>query len=431
MTPIPLSSQEATASCASKLARIASVNPYLIDATLRENSVGSQLGLTVENKLLILPLLRDFGFERILLGALNYAMPDELTVEDDFMIALRDRGVDRSGCFALTDPGCLSEDGSFTPSLSQRRLRDYQVPNTLHEIYLTDEGMLGQYTHEGLLASLPLSVDWLLRSIKGDGARPPEILINIVDGCDAFSQHPERVEQTLRLLGSLPIAGVSIEDGRGTFMPFQVGSFFSIARSLLPERMALLAHAHAGAGYENASLIEALLNGADGAWGGLPKRTALIGHASLGELIANLARAGNPHMSSSYKLRELLPLCSRLAELIDGEPAPDDLPILGARAYRLSLGFFRQKKGRFMDLPPEAIGGAHAYRVCPVISDPEAISGRLAEITNQPPSDFPRELAEQMIRLMRQDLREGQRIAYDTPENLLRLHQRANTALSR
>lgn len=50
---------------------------------------------------------------------------------------------------------------------------------------------------------------------------------------------------------------------------------------------------HTGAGYENASVVEALLNGAEGAWGGLPKGAAMIGHASIGELIANLVRLGN------------------------------------------------------------------------------------------------------------------------------------------
>ncbi|WVM89423.1 hypothetical protein UMZ34_01870 [Halopseudomonas pachastrellae] len=32
---------------------------------------------------------------------------------------------------------------------------------------------------------------------------------------------------------------------------------------------------HAGVGFENASVLEAVLNGADGAWGGLPKRAAI------------------------------------------------------------------------------------------------------------------------------------------------------------
>ncbi|WVM93995.1 hypothetical protein ULG90_09990 [Halopseudomonas pachastrellae] len=72
----------------------------------------------------------------------------------------------------------------------------------------------------------------------------------------------------------------------------------------------LLVHMHAGVGFENASVLEAVLNGADGAWGGLPKRAAIIGHASLGELIANLVRVGNPHMAQTYQLDQLLPLAT-------------------------------------------------------------------------------------------------------------------------
>ena len=63
---------------------------------------------------------------------------------------------------------------------------------------------------------------------------------------------------------------------------------------------------HAGGGFENASVLEALISGADGAWGGLPKRAAIIGHASLGELIANLVRVGNPHMQNTYQLNQLM-----------------------------------------------------------------------------------------------------------------------------
>ncbi len=63
-------------------------------------------------------------------------------------------------------------------------------------------------------------------------------------------------------------------------MPFQIGAFIAIARSILPEPLKILVHIHAGGGFENASVIEALLNGADGAWGGLSKRAAIIGHAS-------------------------------------------------------------------------------------------------------------------------------------------------------
>jgi hypothetical protein len=77
-----------------------------------------------------------------------------------------------------------------------------------------------------------------------------------------------------------------------------------------------------------------------------------------------------------------------------------------------------------MDLPPEAIGGEYCYRICPVVSDSAVIAGCLTEVTGRPPEDFPTEVLQQMVRLMRRDLRAGKRIVYDQPENLLQLYAR-------
>lgn len=407
-----------------KAARLAAIEPYFIDLSLRENPVGARVGQTLADKLAILPRLRDFGFRNILLGTLDYSMPEELEVDDDFMMYLRDNGIDMTGGFAFTDIGIATPDGVFSPSPSQRKLAAYRVPNTLHEIYLSPEGMKGLYDFETLCRSLPPTIAWLHENVRGDGGGPPRILINVVDGCDAFAENAEQTFEVLRLLAGLPIEGVSFEDDRGTYMPFQVGAFVAAARSLLPPPLKILVHMHAGGGFENASLVEALLNGADGVWGGLPKRAAIIGHGSLGELIANLVRVGNTSMDR-YKLDQLLPLATALQVTDDLEPVPDDLPILGRNAYRLTLDFFRQQKGRVMDLPPEAIGGTYGYRICPLVSDPPVIAGRLAEVTGRPADAFPHEVLLQMIRLMRRELRAGQRIVYDDPTQLLQLYARA------
>ena len=85
-----------------------------------------------------------------------------------------------------------------------------------------------------------------------------------MDGCDAFAQNPEGTLKVLNLLASQPIEGVSLEDDRGTYMPFQVGAFVAAARAMLPAPLKLLVHMHTGGGFENASVIEALLQGADG-----------------------------------------------------------------------------------------------------------------------------------------------------------------------
>jgi hypothetical protein len=304
------------------------------------------------------------------------------------------------------------------------KLQAYTVPNTLHELYLSDEGMAGLYDFDTLCRNLRASIAWLHANVKGDHGGAPRILINIVDGCDALTNNLERSCALLALLAGENIEGVSIEDDRGTYLPFQLGACVAIARRCLPAPKKIVVHVHAGAGYENASVIEALLRGADGVWGGIPKQAAIIGHASLGELIANLVRIGNPHMDA-YRVERLLPLATSLQERDSGQPVPDDLPVLGRNAYRLTLDFFRQTQTRPMDLPPERIGGRYGYRVCPVVSDRPVIAGRLAEVSGHPADSFPDEVLGWMIRLMRRDLRAGLRLAYDEPAELLALHRRA------
>ena len=415
-----------------KIEVLRNLQPYLIDLSLRENPVGARVGQTLAEKLEILPRLRAFGFTNILLGTLDYAYPQELEVDDDFMMHLRDRGVDMSGCFAFTQIGSSAAPGRFSPDPSQLKLQSYGVPNTLHEIYLSKRGMISAYgkvDFDTLRRSTIESIGWLTANIRGDGGGRPRILINIVDGCDAFAEDPRRTCEMLELLAAQPIEGISIEDDRGTYLPFQVGAFIQVARQFLPAPLKILVHMHAGGGFENASVIEALACGADGAWGGLPKRAAIIGHASLGELIANLVRVGNPHMGEAYRLGELLPLATRLQIEDEEQALPDDLPILGHNAYRLTLSFFKQVEGRFMDLTPEQLGGKYGYRICPLVSDPAVIAGRLEEVTGRPAGGFAPALLEQMVFLMRRDLRAGRRVVYDEPARLLELYERALMAV--
>ena len=409
-----------------KVERLASVEPYFIDLSLRENPFGARVGQTLADKVAILPLLREFGFRNILFGTLDYFMPEEPEVDDDFMKYLRDHGIDMTGGFAFTDIGLVDKSGTFTPSVSMTKLADYRVPNTLHEIYLSKEGMAESgYDLETVRRSLPPSIAWLREHVRGDGGGAPRILINIVDGCDAFAESPETTCEVLAELAELPIEGVSFEDDRGTYLPFQVGAYVEIARSLLPPPLKLLVHLHTGAGFENAGALEALARGADGVWGALPKRAAIIGHASLGELIANLLRVGNRHVAERYRVRDLLPLATRLQLVDEKEAVPEDLPILGSNAYRLTLEFFRQKETRFMDLPPDAIGGTYGYRVTSLASNWVILAGRLAEVTKRPAKSFDKDVLDEMVKLMRREVRAGRRIVYDDPAELLALYHRA------
>ena len=131
-----------------------------------------------------------------------------------------------------------------------------------------------------------------------------------------------------------------------------------------------------------------------------------------------------------FGLFAALPLTARLQAQAEAAPVPDNLPVLGNNAYRLSLGAFRQQPGRQMDLPPEVIGGSNHYRICPVGSDVEVLAGRLADVTGRPAASFSDEVLKQMIRLMRRDVRAGRQIVYDDPEPLSELLSRAILTVS-
>jgi hypothetical protein len=159
-------------------------------------------------------------------------------------------------------------------------------------------------------------------------------------------------------------------------------------------------------------------------WGGLPKRAAIIGHASLGELLANLVRAGNQHVFA-YNLSQLSPLATIWQTRDDQHQVDEDTPILGGNAYRTPLAFFEQIPGRAQDLPASVIGATQRYRICPVVSDPPVIRGRLGEVMRRDPESFDQHVMEQMRRLMRRSLRAGRRIAWDEPQALVALYHAA------
>ncbi|HYC03397.1 MAG TPA: hypothetical protein VED40_08905 [Azospirillaceae bacterium] len=405
--------------CAAKLERLRTLDPYLLDLSLREPTVGAPVGHTLQNKLEIWQMVRAFGFRDMLIASLDYPLPEHHEVEDDFVQALRESGQSLDGCFAFTTPGETTPRG-FEPHPSMVKLRDYGIPNTLHEIYLAD---LKAHERHALIENLGASIAWLHKHVKGDAGGEPRIYVNIVDMPDAMVQDPEWVVGMVSWMAAQPIAAVSFEDGRGTYFPFQVGAYARILRTLLPAQVKVLLHVHAGNGMENASVVEALLNGADGVWGGMTKEAATIGHASLSELIVNLMRAGNKAVEHRYKLKTMMPLVRAMQTINTEQETPADSPIFGTDAYRMMLSMFEQKKDRPMDVPPEAIGTSYGYRIAPVSSDVPVIQGRVREALGV--QDLSEATARRMIELMRLDMRAGKRIRYDDPRHLAELLARA------
>lgn len=393
---------------------LARLNPLLIDISLREPCFASPIGHTLANKLDILPMVDEFGTREKIIATLDYQMPEHEEVEDDFCRYLLNTGYNMQGCFALTGVGSMVGP-VFKPSRSMEKLVTYRIPNTVHEITL-----LPKKDPANVLSTLAASLDWLRANVRGTGGGPCRIYMNVLDLVDALLAETDYACAVLELLARKNVEAVSFEDGRGTFFPFQIAAAVRSAKAMLREGQKVLFHCHAGNGMENASVIEALLAGADGYWAGMERESSTIGHASLSELIANLVRAGNPHMAAQYKLDRLLPICDSMHAINTNQKLPESWPIEGSDAYKLVLSFFRQRAGVPMDLPPERIGRQYGYRIAPVGSDVPVLQGRYNEIGKH----LSYAQAERMILAMRDDLRKGLRFHYDDREQMDILYER-------
>lgn len=400
-----------------KLARLASLDPLLIDVSLREPCFDSPLGHTLQNKLELLPMIDAFGIADKVIATLDYQLEEFPQVEDDFCRYLRDTGYDMTGCFALTAVGQLGPYG-FEPDHSEKKLVDYGIPNTMNEIYLLPRAG----TVQQMLDRLTASVDWLRDNLPPEQGKPGRVFMNVVDLIDAFFADREYACAVVAHLATLRVDALSFEDARGTYFPFQVGAAAAAAKALLRPDQKLVFHVHAGNGMDNASVLEALLQGADGYWGGMDRESSTVGHAPVSDLIANLLRAGNENMHR-YKVEHLLPICHSMHRINTERESPATWPIQGSNAYRMMLSGFEQVADRKMDLPAAAIGGVERHRISPVGSDQDVIVARVREALDIVIDD---KVAVRMILLMRGDLRDGLRIHYDEPDKLRQLVQRAS-----
>lgn len=405
--------------------RCSTLKPVVLDLTVREPTVGASRGHTLADKLALFELVRQAGFRDILLGTFNVSLPDAQQVDDLFMETLIKQGADLTGGFGFAGTGEFNAQGEFQPDGSMKKLVQYGIPNAIVDLDIASWNM--SCSREAFLGKLLASIDWMRTNMRGDEGKPPRIYINYQDGTDAFFEDWRWIVQLTRALAEhKAVSAITFEDGKGTVFPFQVGAMTALIRKHLRPDQLLLVHMHSGIGMENACLLEAILQGADGIWSGFTREAATCGHAPSSEFIANLARIGNDSVAASYPLERFASLVNQMTEINTLAPTPDDFPIFGANAYRTMLTFFMQDDGRKMDLPPARIGVRTGWRVAPVASDLKVIRGRLREFDAHLSDEVLRdEVMAKMRVLMREDMRAGLRLEYDRAEILLELHRRA------
>lgn len=210
---------------AEKETRLQSIDPVLLDLSIREPAVGIPLGHTLANKLALLKLAREFGFRDILLATFDVSLPEVPQVDDLFVEELKNRGGDLTGTFAFATIGTFpgGPDDRFVPDTSMEKLAAYGIPNTIVDLDIS-KASLPPSERPTFERRLVASIDWMMTHMTGDHGGRPRIYMNYQDLPDAFFEDWEWVARLTKLLSGQPVAAVTFEDGRGTSFPFQVGA---------------------------------------------------------------------------------------------------------------------------------------------------------------------------------------------------------------
>lgn len=390
------------------LDRLRTIDPFILDNSIRESATSAPLGHTLADKQRLLVLVRELGITETIIANFN----ERETVDDAFARALREQG-DHAGLHAFAMLGEVAE-GRFTPSVSTLKLLDYRVPNAVLNANIGRARRAHGPDDGTRLAEIEASVDHLRPRLPG------RLLLNLQDLHDALDDTPGYVAEALALAARLPIDGVMFEDARGTRLPAQAAALVELVRAFVPPPRLLLVHPHAGNGLEHASVIEALLAGADGTWIGLLPEAAYIGHAASLVLLTNLARAGNPHVARRFRLDRLALVAAEMHAIHRGEALPTGLPVVGRDAYRATLAAFEQG-GYPGDLPAAMVGQVAGARVVPAIAAGEIFARRLVELGVAPDRAAPPALHARMRAIIDEHLLAGHKVAWDEPTHLLRL----------
>lgn len=406
------------------LSTLQNIKPIIMDLTIREPSVGINLGHTVQNKLDLLSLTEPLNFSMTVLATFNYGIENEPQPDDLFCEALQSQNFDFSKYFAFSDIGKIS-NSDVIPSLPMNKVVKFGFHNIIFDVDLME--VIEQ--EEAFTSRLIESVKWFKKETSTEGS-DSKVFVNFRDIPDVYahSTGPEAIMKICKLCDTEGVDAILMEDPRGSFFPFQIASIVKLIRATFNPEKPILVHVHSGNGMENAIVIEALLAGASGTWAGFTKEAAVIGHASNMEFIANLARVGNQSIISSFPLHLLSDIAIQIRKINCEDSIPDNTPIFGKNAYSSMLSVFDQNEGKFMDLPATSTGQTKSYRVCPIGSDEPVILGRLAEIGIE---NVSLEIATKMRILMRQNLNMNIRKDYNLEKNLLALLDSASTMPSK
>jgi isopropylmalate/homocitrate/citramalate synthase len=353
------------------------VVPSILDLSCRECALPASYGHTLEDKKALFKLVREFGFPDLMVS--NFF--DFPNTDVQFVRYLASEKVNMDGMFSFVSEVSDTEDGKpITPNNSMSIIFETGIPNVTFDLFLNPSYLveIGR-SPEQTLRDIERSILFMREKLPEKSASRGRIYVNIADFFNVLDEDEDFLLRALKLFEAMPIDGLLFEDTRGTHFHFQTFEIVKFLRRYVPSPRKILVHPHAGNGLEDATLIDAILGGADGTWAAFTPHAAQIGHGSSLMLITNLMRAGNLHLEDAYNLSKLMSTAERMWKIHTRDEIEPNQPVVGSRAYKyIDRGF--EQGGRPCDLPPEVIGITPSWRMTPGWSPPYTIARRLEEL---------------------------------------------------
>ena len=399
------------------MARLHDVVPCILDMSAREATLSSHYGHTLQDKIELYELARDFGLADI--GLSNFF--DFPSVTDQFLDYLVGNKISLDGFLVTIAVEPVIDGAPFPMGPAARRTAEYDIPNVILLVEIAPSAINGMgRKKEDALNDLSAHVEHYRGQLPAETERQGRIFIRIADTFDAFDEDPEFVLEVFKLIGDLPVTGILFEDVRGTRFTFESNELIRLMRHYNPEPRKILVHPHSGNGMEDAATVEAVLAGADGVWSGFTPQAAQGGHGSVMMFLTNLMRARNKHVVQQFDTKRLMHTAERMWEIHDHHGIPPNTPVVGARAYNYVDQLFEQTD-RPCDLDPALIGVTPHHQVTPSWAPPYVIGRRLAELGYGPDVTEDRQLLTMIRACMNATLMEGRQPPFDEPEHMATL----------
>lgn len=310
------------------------LDPFVLDNSLRESTVGQLRGHTLENKWDILETVKTCGFKHIIVSAFSHTP----RVDDVFVAQLCERESDMSPYYAFSEIGEGADYADLPVGL--RKMKLYKIQNPIFEIDLAD---CDDEKQARLCELLRKRIEYAHDNLSAE----PRIFVNLRDFPFAMSKHPTRVFDIVKFLGEMAADrrpfGILFEEPTGRFLPETLSGWTKAIRQLMDrcgwQSGLLLAHIHEKWSFGEVTQLECLSSGANGIWASICEEGAALGHSCSAVSLMNLIRMGNTKALGKYNCTYLREAAIKVTKITTGLPPHPKMPIYGERALDIAFDF--------------------------------------------------------------------------------------------